>query len=146
MTPLVLTMMSILLVCVANNFKNALTLHATCRARYRYQQELHLLEGLMTYGVELCQHNRLTLIPWGSKQAAHMTVTLDSWPSRDVVPELGSHSGSLVVTSSQGILTVAATLFRTKKELMRGSFVLRVHNPHDPSMKLVLDSWTTTRG
>ena len=76
-----LIVMTIVMLLATNGFKIASNLFLTSRMRYRYHQELRLCEGLLIYGIEVCNENRVLLLAWGMQQSQTMYLNFNSWPS-----------------------------------------------------------------
>ena len=106
-----LIILSIGMLIATNCFKIAINLRTTSRLRYRYHQEIRLLEGLLTYGVTICSENRSCLFSWGACHAQSMYMNFNPWPSEQLKDIVGRYSGLLTITSQKGIVHLHAQLY-----------------------------------
>lgn len=141
-----LIVISILLLLATNGFKIASTVALTARMRYCYHQEQRLIEGLLTYGIYLCNENKALLLSWGTHKTQTMYLTFNPWPSHATVSTLGSYNGTLTITSQKGSLYLSANMTKNTSAIMTGQCILRAKDLKNPLGKLVVSGWSTKAG
>lgn len=136
-----LIMMTIIMLLANNGYKIASNLFMTSRMRYRYHQELRLIEGLLTYGIQLCNENRVLLLSWGLQKSQTMYLNFNRWPSCHAESTFGPHSGYITITSYKGILHLGAQMSRIKDPIMAGHCDLRARDPKNTKGDLLVSGW-----
>jgi hypothetical protein len=130
----------------ANGFKISSMMMASARMRYRYRQELRLIEGLLAYGIHLCNENKKVLMLWGAHKSQTMYLSFDPWPAGSVVNILGKYSGFLSITSQEGSLYLDTTMTKNNSTIMTGQCIMRMSDPKDFQSALVVSNWLTKVG
>ncbi len=141
-----LIMMALVLILATNGFKIASNISNMARMRYAYQQELRLAEGLLTYGIHLCNENRMLLISWGMKKSQTLYLDFYPWPSPTAAVSFGAYQGLLTITSDNGRLYLGAHMTKNKMPIISGQCVLRPLDPRYPQKELMLTGWKMNAG
>lgn len=141
-----LIVISIVMLFVTNGFKISSMMMASARMRYCYRQELHMLEGLLTYGIHFCNENKKVLILWGVYKSQTMSMSFDPWPASSLVTLLGRYYGLLSITSQEGSLYLNAIMTKNNRIVMTGQCIMRMNDPKDFQSNLVISDWRTKVG
>jgi hypothetical protein len=136
-----LIVMTIVMLMGTNCFKIASNLFMTSRMRYRYHQEVRLLEGLMAYGIQVCHENRSILLPWGAQKSQTMYMNFNPWPSSETQSIFGAHTGYITITSENGMLHLNAQLSRKNELIMAGACDVRSRDTKNPQGQVRVTNW-----
>jgi len=141
-----LIVISLLVLLSTNGFKIASSMAVTARMRYRNHQESRLLEGLLTYGIAVCNDNKLLLLKWGAEKSQTMYLQFNQWPSQSTIAAIGRYSGAITITSQKGSLYVGANLSNNENAVMTGQCMLKPIDTRNPSRGLVVSGWNIKAG
>ena len=136
-----LVIMTIVVVLATNSFKIASHLLVSSRSRCHYHQEARLLEGLITYGIQLCSENKKQLISWGLQEPQTMFVHFDTWPSEETQQLFGLHAGDLNILSDRGVLYLNAHLYKNKIASLSGGCELMARDPKNLQGAMRIVHW-----
>ena len=136
-----LVIISLLVLLATNGFRIASTMMVTARMRYRRHQEVLLLDGLLTYGIQVCDANKALLLAWGAQKSQTMALSFNPWPSQQTVSALGRYIGSLTITSNKGVLFLGAQMSRDNAQSVSGSCILRSRDVKNPKGQLLVSGW-----
>lgn len=137
-----LLVMTIVVLLATNCFNIASHMYMTSRMRYRHHQEVRLLEGLLKYGIHICNGNKELLLRWGAHEPQTMYLDFNTWPSKSSQFLLGNHAGVVHITSEKGIIHVYAQLLKENKYSLSGSCDLKLLDTKKPQGCLYVINWS----
>ena len=141
-----LIMISVLVLLSTNGFKIASSMAATAKMRYHSHQEARLIEGLLAYGIAVCNENKLLLLKWGAEESQTMYLQFNQWPSQSTIAALGQYNGAITITSQKGSLYIGANLGKNESAVMTGQCTLKLMDTRNPSRGLVVSGWSIKAG